>query len=88
MIICPETNGIQATALAEKLRRVIESYDFGVNRPVTISIGIAEFLSTMKDIDELIKIADKNLYKAKRAGRNRVVFTPIQDTPYQGYHDI
>jgi len=38
---------------------------------VTVSIGVT--ISLGNDIDEMIKVADENLYKAKNDGRNRVV---------------
>ena len=34
--------------------------------------GMKEF-EVEQEIDELINIADENLYKAKEAGRNRVI---------------
>jgi len=40
---------------------------------VTISAGIAERSEESPDAASVVKAADKNLYKAKRAGRNRVV---------------
>jgi diguanylate cyclase (GGDEF)-like protein len=40
---------------------------------VTISIGVAEKTAELSDAKEVIKMADKALYKAKSAGRNRVV---------------
>ena len=40
---------------------------------VTISAGIAERSEESPDAASVIKMADKKLYKAKRAGRNRVV---------------
>ena len=43
----------------------------GVN--VTISIGVAEKSADLSDSKEVIKQADKALYKAKEKGRNRVV---------------
>ena len=73
-ILVPETHGNRATAVAEKLRKIIESWNFpGVPRPVTISIGVAEFPSDGRTRDELMKAADDALYSAKQQGRNRVV---------------
>ena len=39
---------------------------------VTISIGVAGTLSANSP-NEILEIADQNLYAAKRSGRNRVV---------------
>lgn len=60
--------------IAEKVRREIE-VDNKMSFPVTVSIGIADKVlegNIEKEIDELIREADDNLYKAKRTGRNRV----------------
>jgi diguanylate cyclase (GGDEF)-like protein len=40
---------------------------------ITISIGVAERSEDFTDASAVIRLADKNLYKAKRTGRNRVV---------------
>jgi diguanylate cyclase (GGDEF)-like protein len=40
---------------------------------VTVSIGVAEMSERHRDPEEVIKAADKALYKAKKAGRNRVM---------------
>jgi GGDEF domain-containing protein len=39
---------------------------------VTVSIGVAERTEKTPDPDSVVKAADKALYRAKRAGRNRV----------------
>ena len=44
----------------------------GKRLSVTVSIGIAETSRTNPSSHEVIKAADKALYRAKRAGRNRV----------------
>ncbi len=73
-IITPETGVDSALAVADKLRRVVESWHFsGVARPVTISAGVAEFPGQGATRDELVKSADEALYAAKQTGRNRVV---------------
>ena len=77
MAIVLRAIGLDAAAhMAERMRKVVESTVIpfeGKDLRVTVSIGIAEFPSTpAKQIDELIEAADKALYRAKNAGRNRV----------------
>ena len=73
-IILPGNNLAQAVNVAERLRKAIEKVTIdcnGVPIKVTVSIGVA----TMKDglnEEELINLADKALYLAKKSGRNRV----------------
>jgi diguanylate cyclase len=45
----------------------------GVWLNITVSIGIAAYPETLKNLDKLIEQADTALYTAKRNGRNRVV---------------
>lgn len=65
---------------AERLRKNVEKAQFvyqGQKIPITVSIGLvsATQLGEAKDlsVDQLIFAADKRLYAAKHAGRNRVV---------------
>ena len=39
---------------------------------ITVSIGVAIYPDTVKDINMIVEKADLALYEAKRAGRNRV----------------
>lgn len=72
-ILLTQTNTQQAATIADKLRRMVEGYQFpGVPRTVTISAGVAAFPGHGKGRDELIRAADNGLYAAKQAGRNRV----------------
>jgi two-component system cell cycle response regulator len=65
-----------AMHMGERLRRLVEGtvipFD-GQDLRVTVSIGAAGFPTTpAKTPDELVEAADKALYRAKHAGRNRV----------------
>ena len=77
-ILLTQTNAQYAVATAEKLRKLVENWQFpGVPRPVTISAGAAAFPNHGTTRDELVKAADMGLYAAKQAGRNRVCSAPL-----------
>lgn len=76
-VILPEADKIGGISLAEKLRRLVEAERIvhdGQHIPVTVSLGVAEFLPQFETSAELIKRADDKLYEAKRSGRNRVCY--------------
>ena len=69
------TDKDQARIACERIRQAIESRRFTVydeNLKVTISIGVSTFPNDAADSLTLIDKADKALYQAKQAGRNRV----------------
>jgi diguanylate cyclase (GGDEF)-like protein len=76
-VLLPDTDAPGAAILAERIRAAVEERNIphpGVPQGrVTISIGVAT--TSGKDLPEptvLVKSADRALYEAKRAGRNRV----------------
>jgi diguanylate cyclase (GGDEF)-like protein len=84
-LLLTQTNVEQAFAVAEKLRKVIEKWQFpGVPRSITISAGIAAFPQHGKNRDELVRAADSGLYLAKQAGRNRVCITNAKNAASNG----
>jgi two-component system, cell cycle response regulator len=75
-LLLAETELAGAGALAEDLRRAVESLDVvfqGVSIPVRVSIGCAEVCAKDRAAADLFQRADEKLYEAKRSGRNRVV---------------
>jgi diguanylate cyclase (GGDEF)-like protein len=74
-VVLPETAHEQALKVGEDIRRLVaaEPFDFEGDRiVVTISVGVG---TTVNEVaaDAFIKLADDNLYKAKKSGRNRVI---------------
>ncbi|MFH2005650.1 MAG: GGDEF domain-containing protein [bacterium] len=72
-IILPEIDNENALVFAEKIRRLVERTKFvfeAVEIPVTISIGVSTAGVDVREPDELIRLADECLYRAKDAGRN------------------
>jgi len=77
-ILLPETSIDEAKAIAESIRQQMEKLDIlkDYDGPVTgfsTSQGVSSYPETAKDLESLKKQADKALYAAKEAGRNRVM---------------
>lgn len=70
LVILPNTDLNNAYKASERIRLNIENTVFEDVGKVTISAGYVEFKN--ETIDELIDLADQNLYKAKNAGKNTV----------------
>ncbi|AWN16208.1 sensor domain-containing diguanylate cyclase [Salinisphaera sp. LB1] len=78
-LLAPEYPLSAAIELAETLRRKIAERQIAVPRGqvnVTASLGCSEMRETDGSTDDLIAIADRRLYEAKNAGRNRVAPAP------------
>jgi diguanylate cyclase (GGDEF)-like protein len=83
LVLLRETGLEQACALAERLRATMADNRFAlppvapgalpVMHRQTISLGVAVLDERVRDEGELLGIADRRLYAAKRSGRNRVV---------------
>jgi two-component system cell cycle response regulator len=76
--IMPGTALDDAERIAERIRRYVSGSPFRVAQgsellTVTISIGVAVLSGGDDTSEALLKRADEALYRAKRAGRNRVV---------------
>ncbi len=79
-IIAPNTDAARALALAERLRRNVEHIDLrqsGLSVSVTISVGVAGMSLApgfgSGPLEDMLARADHALYRAKQAGRNRVM---------------
>lgn len=75
IIILPETDSANSIEIIERLRFLIETYDWeGIaeNLKITMSFGLCTKLSP-ESCQDMIELADKNLYIAKDSGRNRVI---------------
>jgi diguanylate cyclase (GGDEF)-like protein len=71
----PEAGPQNARRFAEKIRKMVEDHPFsfeGKQIAVSISVGVADMTPDMTEPLQFIKVADQNLYKAKKEGRNRV----------------
>jgi diguanylate cyclase (GGDEF)-like protein/PAS domain S-box-containing protein len=76
IVLCPETDDVQAVLIAERLREAVARpmewlpAGFAVSASVGVVIHCAS--DGTKTTDELLEIADAEMYRAKNGGRNRV----------------
>ena len=74
-LLLPNTDADHAEQLAERLRARIEAMRCthrDIVLRLTASIGVATATGDADKLDSLLHAADKNLYRAKLAGRNRI----------------
>jgi diguanylate cyclase (GGDEF)-like protein len=79
VLLLPNSTLEQALAAAERLRERVAQQPFdedGVRLRVTVSIGVATRREDDPAVDAVLRRADRALYAAKAAGRNRVMFEP------------
>jgi diguanylate cyclase (GGDEF)-like protein len=73
VVLLPSTSHDGAAMLAEKLRRSIEELEVpDLDRRLSASFGVAAMPRDAVNGEQLLRAADRALYAAKNAGRNRV----------------
>jgi diguanylate cyclase (GGDEF)-like protein len=75
LVLMPDTDAVKARHAAERMRACVEGAPVsfqGIERPLTVSIGVAQFRVEDGGFGPLLLRADRALYVAKRAGRNQV----------------
>ena len=76
VVLLGNTNIKDAADIAERIRAAVASHPFiyeGKRIPVTTSMGVSEVRADVESSATLLKAADKALYEAKGAGRNKVI---------------
>ena len=74
-LLLPGTELRDALALADQLCKTIGSTPMeltGIGLPMTSSFGVATISRHDKSLDDMVRRADRALYRSKRAGRNQV----------------
>jgi diguanylate cyclase (GGDEF)-like protein len=75
LILLPDTDRALAADVAEKLRAAIAGAEISNIGSLTASFGVAALPDDAGESEQLIRKADRALYSAKAAGRNRVATT-------------
>lgn len=80
-VLMPHTTAGQATALANRLRKLVSEHRTGTRNTeikFTISVGVTSCRVGAESIEDALSRADGALYDAKAKGRNRVVAADYQ----------
>jgi diguanylate cyclase (GGDEF)-like protein len=75
-LLMPETILENALVVAERIRKVWEQSPVNLDGELihsTMSIGVAEAVSEDQSLEDILRRADRMLYKAKENGRNKVM---------------
>jgi len=84
VILLPNTDIDKAKGIAVRVMEKISLFDFrdvGVDRNITLSIGVANLKDTNAVFDDILHAADLAMYQAKAQGRNQMVsYESISDT--------
>ncbi len=81
LIVCPATPLEGALFVAKNVLEIVSALKVTVGDGFwlgSISVGVAEKQSKMNELDELLKAADKGVYKAKNDGRKCVRTVQIE----------
>jgi len=70
LLVAPDTPMHAGLEIVERLRKAVAAWEFEHGEPLTVSVGLSQYLAGDK-ADELLQRADKALYRAKDNGRNR-----------------
>jgi diguanylate cyclase (GGDEF)-like protein len=78
LMILPNTDGIRAAIVAERVRKASEEHVYSYREllvRITVSAGVASFPanSQIASEDDLLKAADTALYRAKQVSRNKII---------------
>ncbi|MFC5489232.1 GGDEF domain-containing protein [Dokdonella soli] len=75
-ILLPGSGEAEACLTAERVRRHVANSPLSINGytlGLRVSIGVATFGAAVPDLSSLLRAADRALYAAKRAGRDRTM---------------
>jgi len=76
LLLLQNTTLENAMKKIERLRKVLEAFNFSYIGQLTASFGVA-WKEESDDLHSLLQRADKALYEAKKLGKNKVVFKKV-----------
>ncbi len=81
VLVANGANLLKAAELAEKIRVLVESTQLSTKTNITASFGVAE-VQNLEKSNRWMERADDALFRAKRAGKNRVFLANAEEYKY------
>jgi diguanylate cyclase (GGDEF)-like protein len=81
-ILLPQSDLREATRTAQRIQRQVNAIQVAAGEQtvrITVSIGVAQLSNSGQGVTDLLAAADLSLYRAKAAGRHRVVAAELVD---------
>ena len=78
-ILLPETGPESAYMVIEKVQKLNLDVMKKEGWPITLSTGVVSFISPPTTVDEILKLSDVLMYKAKNGGKNTIKYTVYGD---------
>src|SRR5262245_25997237 len=82
-VVLPDTGAQGAAAVGERVRERMAAHDFltgeGLHVHLTVSIGVATLPDVAASAEELVKAADRAMYRVKGSGKNGVRVARLDD---------
>lgn len=79
-LLLPECNEHDAKYILERVHKHFTREMTQKTWPVTLSIGAMTFPQPARDVDALVRRVDDLMYRAKKAGKNRIVHLVLRDS--------
>lgn len=73
-IFLPRANQFVAKSIAPRLQRISMGKMLEMGYAVTFSMGVLTFLTPPEDVEVMLKLADRMLYRVKNAGKNAIEY--------------
>ena len=79
-LLLPECGIEDAKQILERVHARFGAEMVGKQWPVTLSIGAMTFPQPVRDIDAMVRRVDELMYRAKQAGKNRIVHLVLRES--------
>jgi diguanylate cyclase (GGDEF)-like protein len=89
-LVLPRMTRREAQAVAERMRKAVANLavvlESGSLQRITVSIGVAFDGASRAGLSEMVSLADRAMYEAKRAGRDQVVVSDLDGSERPPMH--